>query len=80
MGKEFSETGITVNGLAPAVIRTPMVEHMEQQAVQVLTYEIPMKRCGTFDELAAMASWICSPESSFSTAFTFDLSGGRATY
>ena len=32
------------------------------------------------DEIAAMVAWIASPECSFSTGFTFDVSGGRATY
>jgi 3-oxoacyl-[acyl-carrier protein] reductase len=39
-----------------------------------------MKRCGTLEEAASVAAFIVSPEASFSTAFTFDLSGGRATY
>jgi NAD(P)-dependent dehydrogenase (short-subunit alcohol dehydrogenase family) len=45
-----------------------------------LTDKIPMKRLGELEEAASMASWIVSPESSFNTGFTFDLSGGRATY
>jgi hypothetical protein len=31
-------------------------------------------------KVAAMACWIVSPEASFNTGFTFDLSGGRAVY
>ncbi len=80
VGKEYAETGITVNGLAPAVIRTAMVDNMEPAQVAYMTDKIPMKRCGTLDEVAAMACWIVSPEASFNTGFTFDLSGGRAVY
>lgn len=80
VGKEYAETGITVNGLAPAVIRTAMVDRMEPAQVKYMTDKIPMKRCGTLDEVAAMACWIVSPEASFNTGFTFDLSGGRAVY
>ena len=79
-GKEYAETGITVNALAPAVIRTAMVEQMPDEQVKYMTDKIPMKRCGTLEELANMATFIVSQESSFSTGFTFDLSGGRATY
>ena len=80
VGKEYAETGITVNGLAPAVIRTALVDTMDPEQVKYMTDKIPMKRCGTLDELAAMACWIVSPEASFNTGFTFDLSGGRAVY
>lgn len=78
-GKELAETGVTVNALASAVIRTPMVEAMPPQQVIYMTEKIPMKRCGTLDEIADMAAFIVSPEASFTTGFTFDLSGGRAT-
>jgi len=80
VGKEYAQTGLTVNGLAPAVIRTAMVDEMEPAQVKYMTDKIPMQRCGTLDEVAAMACWIVSPEASFNTGFTFDLSGGRAVY
>lgn len=80
VGKEYAETGITVNGLAPAVIRTALVDKMDPEQVKYMTDKIPMKRCGTLDELAALGCWIVSPEASFNTGFTFDLSGGRAVY
>ena len=79
-GKEYAERGITVNALAPAVIRTPLVDNMPEKQVQYMTDKIPMKRCGTLEEVADMAAYIVSPKNSFTTGFTFDLSGGRATY
>lgn len=79
-GKDYAETGITVNALAPAVIRTALVDAMPPEQVKYMTDKIPMKRCGTLDEAAAMALYITSPQNSFTTGFTFDLSGGRATY
>jgi NAD(P)-dependent dehydrogenase (short-subunit alcohol dehydrogenase family) len=79
-GKEYAETGITINALAPAVIQTPMVEAMPEAQVNYMTSKIPMKRCGSLDEVAAMAAFILSREASFTTGFTFDLTGGRAVY
>ena len=79
-GKEYAESGITVNALAPAVIQTALVDAMPPEQVKYMTDKIPMKRCGTLDEVANLALYIVSPLNSFTTGFTFDLSGGRATY
>jgi 3-oxoacyl-[acyl-carrier protein] reductase len=79
-GKEFAGTGVTINTLAPAVIKTAMVEAMPAAQVKYMTDKIPMQRCGSLEEFAAMAAFIVSPENSFTTGFTFDLTGGRATY
>lgn len=79
-GKEYAEEGITINALAPAVIQTAMVEALPEEQVRYMTDKIPMKRCGTLDEAANMVKFIVSPECSFTTGFTYDLSGGRATY
>lgn len=79
-GKEYAEMGITVNALAPAVIRTPLVDAMPEEQVKYMTDKIPLKRCGTLQEAANLALYIVSPLNSFTTGFTFDLSGGRATY
>jgi 3-oxoacyl-[acyl-carrier protein] reductase len=78
--KDYAETGITINALAPAVIRTDMVAAMPEQQVRYMTDKIPMKRTGKLEEAAAMIEFIVSPDCAFTTGFTFDLSGGRATY
>jgi 3-oxoacyl-[acyl-carrier protein] reductase len=79
-GKEYGEMGIMVNALAPAVIRTPLVDAMPDEQVKYMTDKIPMKRCGTLEEAVNLILYIVSPANSFTTGFTFDLSGGRATY
>ncbi len=79
-GKEYAQTGISVSALAPAVIETALVKAMPAEQVSYMTEKIPMRRCGTLEEAANMAAFIVSEENSFSTGFTFDLTGGRATY
>lgn len=80
LAKDYVEQGITINALAPAVIRTPMVEALPQATIDYMTAKIPMQRCGELEEAAQMIAWIVSPACSFTSGFTFDLSGGRATY
>ena len=80
VGKEYATSGITVNGLAPAVIRTPMIANITPEMVAYMESRIPMGRLGTIEEVAALACWIVSREASFNTGSIFDLSGGRATY
>jgi 3-oxoacyl-[acyl-carrier protein] reductase len=80
VGKEYADTGITINGIAPAVIATPMNKDTDPEMLKYMTAKIPMGRLGTTKEVAALACWIVSEEASFNTGFIFDLSGGRATY
>jgi len=80
IGKEYAEKGITINGLAPAVIKTAMNENTSPEQLAYMTSKIPMKRLGTVEEVAALSSFIVSKEASFNTGFIFDISGGRATY
>lgn len=79
-GKEVAASGVTVNAIAPAVIRTALVDAMHPDQVKYMTDKIPARRCGTLDEAASLACWTVSREASFCTGFCFDLSGGRATY
>lgn len=79
-GKEYAETGIKINAIAPAVIKTNMLDGMPQEQIKYMTDKIPMKRCGTLEEFVDAACFIISDKNSFSTGFTFDLSGGRALY
>lgn len=80
MAKDYVADGITINALAPAVVRTAMVDALPQATVDYMTAKIPMHRCGELQECAEMIAWTVSPACSFTTGFTFDLSGGRATY
>lgn len=80
IAKEFAQKNIIINGLAPAVIKTPMNEDTSADQLAYMTAKIPMGRLGTINEVAALSAWIVSDECSFTTGFIFDISGGRATY
>ena len=80
VGKEYAKTGITVNGLAPALIKTELNKNTAAEQLNYMTAKIPMGRLGTVEEVASLSTWILSKEASFNTGFIFDISGGRATY
>ena len=80
IAKEFATSNITINGLAPAVIKTTMNENTQPEQLAYMVAKIPMNRLGTVEEVAAMSCFIVSDENSFSTGFIYDISGGRATY
>jgi 2-dehydro-3-deoxy-L-rhamnonate dehydrogenase (NAD+) len=80
LGKELAKTGIRVNCVTPAAVRTAMFDQMTQQHIDFMLSKIPLGRFGEVAEIAAMVCWLASEECSFSTGAVFDLSGGRATY
>ncbi len=80
LGKELADTGVRVNCVTPAAVKTAMFDQMTPEHIQFMLSKIPMGRFGEPDEVAAMVSWLCTEECSFSTGAVFDLSGGRSTY
>jgi NAD(P)-dependent dehydrogenase (short-subunit alcohol dehydrogenase family) len=80
LGKELADTGIRVNCVTPAAVRTPLFTQMTQQQIDWMLSKIPIGRFGEIDEVASLVLWLASDECSFSTGGVFDISGGRATY
>ena len=80
LGKELATTGVLVNCVAPAVVKTELFSQMTEQHINYMLSKIPMNRFGEVEEVAEMVAWLASPNCTFATGATFDLSGGRATY
>ncbi|MFT3718907.1 SDR family NAD(P)-dependent oxidoreductase [Pseudorhodoferax sp.] len=80
LGKELADTGIRVNCITPAAVKTAIFAQMTAEHIAFMLGKIPMGRFGTVEEVAAMVGWLCSEECSFTTGAVFDLSGGRSTY
>ena len=80
LGKELAGKGVIANALTPATFESPILAQMPQSQVDYMRSKIPMGRLGEVDESAAMVCFMASEECSFTTASTFDTSGGRTTY
>ena len=80
LGKELADTGIRVNCVTPAAVKTAIFDQMTPEHIAFMLSKIPMGRFGTPGEIAAMVAWLCTEDCSFSTGAVFDLSGGRSTY
>jgi len=80
LGKELATTGVLVNCVAPAVVKTELFSQMTEQHINYMLSKIPMNRLGEVEEVAEMVAWLASSHCTFATGAVFDLSGGRATY
>lgn len=80
LGKELADTGVRVNCVTPAAVKTAIFDQMTPEHIAFMLSKIPMARFGTPEEVAAMVGWLCTEECSFSTGAVFDLSGGRSSY
>jgi NAD(P)-dependent dehydrogenase (short-subunit alcohol dehydrogenase family) len=80
LGKELADTGVRVNCVTPAAVKTAIFDQMSAEHIAFMLSKIPMGRFGTPEEVAAMVAWLCTEDCSFSTGAVFDLSGGRSTY
>ncbi|WP_443751071.1 SDR family NAD(P)-dependent oxidoreductase [Asticcacaulis solisilvae] len=80
LGKELATKGVIVNALTPATFESPILAQLPPSQVEYMKGKIPMGRLGIVDESAAMVTFMASEECSFTTASTFDTSGGRTTF
>jgi len=80
LAKELVNTGVVVNAITPAAVKTELFEQMEQHHIDYMLSKIPMGRFGDSEEVARLVAWLCSPDCSFSTGAVFDITGGRSTY
>jgi 3-oxoacyl-[acyl-carrier protein] reductase len=80
LGKELATKGVLVNCITPATFESAILNQLPQSQIDYMRSKIPMGRLGEASESAALVCWLASDECSFSTAATFDISGGRTTY
>tara|TARA_R110002124_G_scaffold129483_1_gene290935 strand:- start:235771 stop:236508 length:738 start_codon:yes stop_codon:yes gene_type:complete len=78
MAAEVASRGITINCVAPGFIATPMTEVLTDDQKAGINNNIPMKRMGEADEIAAACSFLASIEAGYVTGQTIHVNGGMA--
>lgn len=76
LAKEVGRHGITVNAVAPGVIRTEMLDGLSEEDLQALVDQTPVGRLGAPDEVAAGVLHLALPEAGFVTGQVWSLNGG----
>ena len=80
LAKEVGSRGITVNSIAPGFIETDMTSYLDENAKEKLTQDIPLKRLGSVNDIAELAMFLASDESSYITGQTISVDGGLFMY
>lgn len=76
LAKELGPSGITVNAVAPGVIKTDMIKNISQDTIKALTEDTPVGRCGEVQDVANAVCFLASEKSGFITGEVINCSGG----
>lgn len=76
LARELAARAITVNAVAPGFIETDMTRALAERLRENLLAEIPLKRLGTPEDVAAAVCFLASPAASYITGETLHVNGG----
>jgi len=76
LAREVGKRNITINSIAPGFISTDMTEQNDKVNQEDLINEIPLGRFGKPEEIAHLASFLCSEEASYITGQIIHINGG----
>jgi NAD(P)-dependent dehydrogenase (short-subunit alcohol dehydrogenase family) len=76
LAQEVAKHNIRVNIIAPGYIRTSMLDGLPDGFSDYIIKRTPLRRLGEVDEIAALVSFLASPEADFFTGQVFSPNGG----
>ncbi len=76
LARELASRNITVNCVAPGFIDTDMTRTLTDAQRQTLLLQVPMRRLGTPEDVAAGVTYLLSEQASYVTGITLDVNGG----
>ena len=74
--KDLAASGVTVNAVAPAAVRTPVMDTMDPEQLERSLATIPVGRLGRADEVAALVGFLSTEAAGYITGATVDINGG----
>ncbi|HHK74164.1 MAG TPA: beta-ketoacyl-ACP reductase, partial [Rhizobiales bacterium] len=78
LAQEVASRNITANCIAPGFIATPMTDALNDKQREAIISNVPAKRLGTADDIAAAALYLASEEAGYVTGQTLHVNGGLA--
>jgi 3-oxoacyl-[acyl-carrier protein] reductase len=76
VAQELAPHGVTVNAVAPAAVRTPVMDELPPDRLEAVRQRIPVGRFGEAHEIGALVAFLCSDEAAYITGATLDANGG----
>jgi 3-oxoacyl-[acyl-carrier protein] reductase len=76
LARELASRNITVNCVAPGFIETDMTGTLTEAQREALLAQVPMKRLGRPDDVAAGVTYLLGDNASYVTGITLDINGG----
>jgi 3-oxoacyl-[acyl-carrier protein] reductase len=78
--RDLGPLGIRVNSVLPGPIDSPLVSALPAAALQAMAAQTPLRRIGTFGEVAELVVWLLSPAAGYITGQMIIIDGGRVMH
>ncbi|XP_037291982.2 (3R)-3-hydroxyacyl-CoA dehydrogenase-like [Rhipicephalus microplus] len=76
VAQELAPHGIRCNAVLPSLTQTPMIDTLPEESHKTFFALAPMRRVGQPEEIAQAVLFLCSPQSSYMTGASLEVTGG----